>query len=170
VLESDNIIVVEVTKDGSYVCIGEFLQEPETVILFDNFDKITKLKGKLFHFGSGTKVAHNTGLKSVDVLRDSRIRISILLRITIVLKRTFTPHKVKFFLARNHDPDPSNAILSDIFDTDVISTDPYSSTQLLTLTGDIDIKSTDDLIVFLILPLGCDYTIHCGSKFTMCEI
>jgi len=51
VIESDNIIVVEVSKDESHVCVGEFLQEPQTVILFDNVDKITKLKGNLFHFG-----------------------------------------------------------------------------------------------------------------------
>jgi len=82
------------------------------------------------------------------VLRDSRIRISIILRITITIQLNYPDHEVKIFLDRNHDHDPGNAILSDIFKTSIIPTDPHFTTQLLTLTGDIDLKSTDVLTLF----------------------
>jgi len=147
VLESDNIIVAEASKDESYVCAGD-LSGPRSVILFNHFDKITKLKGNLFHFGDRDRT-HIILLNTVNALKDARIRISIILRIIIVIKLNYPDGEVIFYLARNRDEGPENAVLSNIFDTSLISEAPHSSTQLLTLTGDIDMKSADELAPFL---------------------
>jgi len=59
--------------------------------------KITKLKGNLFHFGECTKIEHSeervpvseSKEKMIDVLRDSKIHVSILLRISAVVRVQF---------------------------------------------------------------------------------
>jgi len=49
-IASENIIVVEASK---WTAINNLPPGPITP-LFDVFDKITKLKGNLFHFGEGS--------------------------------------------------------------------------------------------------------------------
>jgi len=89
VIESDNIISAEATSDTEFICA-----DPASNLysIFGVFDKITELKSNLFHFGWCSKIDHigkrepSPGLpdKIIDVLRDSRIRISIILRTSVV--------------------------------------------------------------------------------------
>jgi len=174
VIESDNIISAEATSDTKFICSG-----PGSSIysIFRVFHKITKLKGNLFHFGLCSKIDHIgkreslPGLldKIIDELRDSRIRISIILRISVVDPITIS--REILYLTRNHDPNPKNVILSDILDASSrVLPSPSSTIQLLELTGDAYLKSTNDLTLYLRAEVGCTYTVHSGSKFIMYEI
>jgi len=129
--DSDNIIVVEITSDMIFTCRAPY-SHIVSPFLFPDKIKITKLKGDLFHFGECTTVAHNSKDKVINVRRDSRIRISILLRVSVEAGVSsdgfYLTHDVIFYLAKNHDSDLENAILKGAF----IILDPippHNSTQ-----------------------------------------
>jgi len=164
VIESDNIIVGEVTKEYKLTCI-EILGANFSDLPLRAFDTITKTKGNLFYYEY-----RSTDIISVSVLRDSRIRISITVDITLVTEMKYANQEVKLCLT-DKTLETRNPILSDVFNTDLILLfSPAHYTQLLTLRGDIDLKSTDALMLVSTLPSACTGTINKGSKFTMYEI
>jgi len=76
-------------------------------------------------------------------------------------------------LTKNHDKDRENSILTGEFNSRGLdSSSPLQSypIQLIRLTGEVDLKSADDLTLYSISTLACTYTIYSGSKFTMYEI
>jgi len=73
--------------------------------------------------------------------------------------------KINIISIYNYDTNPKNAILSsDVFDRD------FHDMLLIRFSRDIDVKSTEDLVLFIYADRDCNYTIHSGSKFTMYEI
>jgi len=127
------------------------------------FDTITKLKGDLVNL---RPVSPGNVGRIIDVLRYCRIRVLISLRISVVDGVSYG--RLFSFLSSNHDTDPQNAILS----SEVVHEDDSDSLdiQLIRFTRDIDIKSTDDMVLYLYTDRDCNYTIHSGCTFTMYEI
>jgi len=100
--------------------------------LFDVFDKIKELNGDLFHFGKCTKPVHNSEEKVVDVIRDFVIYISLYVRVMLPV---IVLEPVMFDLSKNHDKDPSNAVLA----SEVTSTP--SGIQSVRLQGRINVTA-----------------------------